>query len=54
MLDVEPPKGKGQINVYYLRNANAEDIAKVLTGIVSKTQGQPGAAPGGRDGTAEF
>ena len=54
VLDVEPPKGKGQINVYYLRNANAEDIAKVLTGIVSKTQGQPGAAPGGRDGTAEF
>ena len=54
VLDVEPPKGKGQINVYYLRNANAEDIAKVLTGIVSKTQGQPGAAPAAGMGRPSF
>lgn len=54
VLDVEPPKGKGQINVYYLRNANAEDVAKVLTGIVSKIPGQPGAAPAAGMGRPSF
>ncbi len=53
-LDVEPPKGKGQINVYYLRNANAEDVAKVLMGIVSKIPGQAGAAPAAGMGRPSF
>ncbi|UCD72357.1 MAG: type II secretion system secretin GspD [Syntrophobacterales bacterium] len=35
-LDVPAPKGKGKINVYYLRNADAEEMAKVLTEIASK------------------
>jgi general secretion pathway protein D len=37
-LDIPAPKGKGKINVYYLRNADAEEIAKVLTEIASKAQ----------------
>ena len=46
ILDIEPPKGKGKINVYYLKNASAEDVAKVLTGIVSKVPvGQQAGAP---------
>ncbi len=45
ILDVEPPKGKGKINVYYLKNANSEEVAKVLTGIISKVPvGQQAAA----------
>ena len=30
MIDKETPRGKGKINVYYLENANAEELAKVL------------------------
>lgn len=46
ILDVEPPKGKGKINVYYLKNASAEEVAKVLTGIVSKVPiGQQAGSP---------
>jgi general secretion pathway protein D len=37
-LDIPAPKGKGKINVYYLRNADAEEIAKVLMEIASKAQ----------------
>ena len=37
-LDVPAPKGKGKINVYYLRNADAEEMAKVLTEIASKAK----------------
>jgi len=37
-LDVPAPKGKGKINVYYLKNADAEEIAKVLTDITSKAR----------------
>jgi general secretion pathway protein D len=45
-LDVEPPKGKGGINVYYLQNAAAEDMAKVLANLVSRVPQAP-QAPGG-------
>ena len=37
-LDVPAPKGKGKINVYYLKNADSEEIAKVLTEITSKAR----------------
>jgi len=37
-LDVPAPKGKGKINVYYLRNADAEEMSKVLTEITSKVK----------------
>jgi general secretion pathway protein D len=35
-LDIPAPRGKGKINVYYLKNADAEEMAKVLTDITSK------------------
>jgi general secretion pathway protein D len=35
-LDVPMPAGKGKINVYYLKNANSEDIAKVMQALVSR------------------
>ena len=36
LLDKEIPRGEGDIHVYYLQNANAEDLAKVLTAIPPK------------------
>ena len=36
LLDREPPRGEGDIRVYYLQHANAEDLAKVLTSLPSK------------------
>ena len=36
LLDKEIPRGEGNIHVYYLQNANAEDLAKVLTALPSK------------------
>lgn len=35
-LDIETPKGQGNINVYYLEHATAEDVAKVLMDIPQK------------------
>jgi general secretion pathway protein D len=35
-LDVPAPEGKGKINVYYLKNANAEDFAKVMSALVAR------------------
>ena len=39
LLDREPPRGKGKINVYYCEHANAEDLAKVLQEIPSQQAG---------------
>ncbi len=36
LLDVPAPEGKGRINVYYLKHANAEDFAKVMSSLVSR------------------
>lgn len=36
LLDREVPKGKGKIRVYYLQNATAEDVAKVLQNLPGK------------------
>ena len=33
LIDKEIPRGSGAIHVYYLQNAKAEDLVKVLTGI---------------------
>jgi len=35
-LDMESPQGKGGIYVYYLQNATAEDMAKVLANLTSR------------------
>ena len=40
MLDRETPRGKEKIHVYYLENANAEDLAKVLIELPTKTTGK--------------
>jgi general secretion pathway protein D len=48
LLDKEIPRGEGAIRVYYLQNANAEDLAGVLTALPSKeAKGAPqkGKAP---------
>ena len=37
-LDQATPKGAGNIQVVYLANARAEELAKVLTGLPAKTQ----------------
>jgi len=39
-LDVESPAGRGKINVYYLKNADAEDMAKVLNNITGSQEKQ--------------
>lgn len=36
LLDKPVPRGEGDIHVYYLQNANAEDLQKVLMAIPSK------------------
>ena len=47
MLDKETPKGEGDIRVYYLQHANAEDLTKVLTSLPSKQneESQKGKTP---------
>ena len=46
LLDVPPPEGVSKINVYYLENADAEEIARVLEGLVEMPQLKSEAAPG--------
>ena len=36
VMDVSTPTGKGKINVFYLKYANSEDIAKVMQALVSR------------------
>jgi general secretion pathway protein D len=48
-LDVAAPEGKGKINVYYLKYANAEDTAKVMSALLARVPAALGGAqqPGG-------
>lgn len=43
-LDIPTPVGTGKINVYYLENADAEEISKVLASLTEKRPGAPQAA----------
>jgi len=43
LMDRETPRGKEKIRVYYLENANAEDLAKVLQELPTKKGGATGA-----------
>jgi general secretion pathway protein D len=50
-LDVQQPEANSKVNVYYLENTDATDMAKVLDGVIkgmsaaaAATSGQPGAA----------
>ena len=36
LLDKDPPRGEGDIHVYYLSNANADDLTKVLMALPAK------------------
>jgi general secretion pathway protein D len=51
LVDVVSPTSSGKVNVYYLENGDATDIAKVLDGVVKGSAamaaqpGQPAAAP---------
>lgn len=44
LLDVPPPEASSRINVYYLENADAVELAKVLEGILKAPP--PGQPPG--------
>jgi general secretion pathway protein D len=41
MVDKEAPRGKGKINVYYCKNATAEELAKVLQDLPTQESGAP-------------
>lgn len=45
-LDQELPRGEGDIHVYYLQNANAEDMAKVLSTLPGKKKSAAAGAKG--------
>jgi general secretion pathway protein D len=47
ILDKEIPRGSGNINVYYLQHANAEELSSVLTALPSKDDkgAEKGKAP---------
>jgi len=49
-LDVQPPEASSKVNVYYLENTDATEMAKVLDGVVkgmttAAVQGQAAATP---------
>ncbi len=47
LLDKEIPRGEGDIHVYYLQNANAEELTSVLTALPSeeKEEARKGKSP---------
>ncbi len=51
-LDVPPPETSSKVNVYYLENADATDMAKVLDGVV-KGMTAAAATPGAPGGAAQ-
>ncbi|MBP1727644.1 MAG: gspD [Deltaproteobacteria bacterium] len=44
LVDVVPPISGGKVNVYYLENADATEVAKVLDGVVKGSSATPGQA----------
>ncbi len=53
-LDMESPKGKGGIYVYYLQNASAEDMAKVLANLTSRIPAKPPAGQPPQEAVVHF
>ncbi|MEI7816963.1 MAG: type II secretion system secretin GspD [Desulfuromonadales bacterium] len=45
-LDVTPPEANSKVNVYYLENTDATEMAKVLDGVVRGISAQASSAPG--------
>ena len=52
MVDVVPPSSSSKINVYYLENADATDVGKVLDGMI-KSMTAATAASAARSGTTQ-
>jgi general secretion pathway protein D len=48
VIDVVPPTSSSKVNVYYLENADATDVAKVLDGVVKGVTAATGAGGGDR------
>jgi general secretion pathway protein D len=44
-IDIAASAGSGNINVYYLENADAEEVSKVLASLSERRPGAPGAPP---------
>ena len=49
-IDVPASAGSGKINVYYLENADAEEVSKVLASLSERRSGTTGAAPASAPG----
>lgn len=47
-IDVPASAGSGRISVYYLENADAEEVSKVLASLSKERTGAPAPAPGAR------
>jgi len=47
LVDVVPPTTSSKVNVYYLENAEAAEVAKVLDGLIKGTSGATAAPAGG-------
>ncbi|MFZ2224892.1 MAG: type II secretion system secretin GspD [Candidatus Deferrimicrobium sp.] len=47
-IDIPASAGSGKINVYYLENADAEEVSKVLASLSGKRDGAAAPPPGGR------
>lgn len=45
-MDVAAPEGRGKINVYNLKNANADEISKLLSALVARMPAPPPAGSG--------
>jgi general secretion pathway protein D len=45
IIDIPASAGSGKINVYYLENADAEEVSKVLGSLSERRTGTAGAAP---------
>jgi general secretion pathway protein D len=52
LMDKEMPKGSGAIRVYYLQNAKAEDLVKVLTGLPQQSAARTGTGTAAAGTTA--
>ena len=53
-LDVSPPEASSKVNVYYLENTDATEMAKVLDGVVRGTAVQPGQPGAGAPQASPF
>ena len=51
-IDIPASSGSGKINVYYLENADAEEVSKVLASLSEKRAGAAGAPPAAVPGRA--